>query len=359
MLILASSLVLVFALGLGTILAQSTSVTNPSLTQALKPLELTATFIVGLATANAPTPMPSMPTLTPMPTYTDAVLTVQKAKFLNTLISTLGFNHAIFAPIVTDMVKAESAFETLEPLALDFRTINFGNAKYVAVIIYRAGYDSGFDRLLLFRIVDQTPILLNNPLDTLPESLLHYSFIDQGFADRNDNGLPDLAISVGWGGSCCSAKLTLFEIDHYNQFVDISPHASDVYPARFEDLNHDGFPEIEAISPSGQGWESVTRWFGWNGQDYVDVSAQYPEFYLPRINAFSQKLTSDSQCHLKDTIDVEMLDFLADYDVMGRLPEGWSELLRLIKMNCSSSNLQTYSKLLATAQQWVNLHSKS
>ena len=361
MLVLAASFVIVFAFGLVTIQAQNNPVTNLSPTQSLKPLELTATFIVGLATANAPTLTPTLRPvpITPMPTFTEPVLGVLKAKYINTIVSTVGFNHPTFDMIVTDMVRAETTSpHRLEPLALDFRTVNFGNTKYVAVIIYRGGYDSGFDRLLLFRIVDQTPLELTNPLETLPESLLHYSFIDQGFADRNGNGLPDLAVSVGWGGTCCAPKLSLFEIKPNNQVVDIAPYARDVYPERFEDLNHDGLPEIESWSPSGQGSESIKRWFGWNGQRYVDVSAQYPQFYLPRINEFAHKLTSDSQCHLKNVVIEEMMNFLADYKALGRLSEGWNELQQLIRVNCSPADLQKYEKLLTDIEDWKNYYSK-
>ncbi len=427
MLVVFLFFVILFVLGLGMILAQNNSVTglvptqepwqltitsimdnrtayaklypSPTLTPlpaftathevfgTLDPLEMTATYIVGEATDAAAIEFTNtasaifgiepittgtlMPTS--VPTYTVAELTQQKKAYLNKLTTTVGFNHPIFDDIANSLIVEEvqaDRYLDLSELTLELKTTSFANTKYVVLIIHHAGYEAGFDRLVLFRLANQQPILLDNPLSIPVDSLYYLFFDEQGFTDWNGNGLPDIAVYVGRGGSCCAPWLEILEIKPNNQIVDISPQPTKVYPARFEDLNHDGIPEIKGLEPrSGISSVDLVLWFGWDGQQYVNVSAQYPELYMPRIQTFIQKLTSVSDCRLKSINrsdssnkvviwDVEIENFLADYYAIGHLLEGWSDLQRLLKVNCSDGDLQTYGKWLTTIEKWVNLYSK-
>ena len=336
------------------------------------PLELTATFIVAAATTSGSMGSTPSPTATPEPTYTVAQLAKQKTEYINKLVSTVGFDHPVFEEIANNLLVGEVSVDRyieLEDLDIEMRTTTFAKEKYLVLIIHPARVY--FDRLLIFRFMNQDPVLVDNPPPIASDSFIYIGFDDKGFVDWNSNGLPDIVIYTSYGGNCCLPRLNLLELESTDHFVDISPQTIRVYPASFKDLNKDGIPEIKGLEP-GSGMSSVdlVLWYGWDGQQYVNVSAQYPELYLPRITAFVQRLSSVPECHLKginnsdSTIKVliwyvEIENVLADYYAIGQLSEGWIELQQLLKENCSKADLQIYGKWLTTIDNAVKRYSKS
>lgn len=413
MLILASSLVLVFALGLGTLLAQGTTptlepwqstltaimvnktayaelypspTTTPTLASiaaqtpqpiTLDPLELTATYIVGQATdqtaieytetANAifgfsisqDAVVP--PTFTPIPTYTVAELTQQKTAYINKLTKTVGFSYPIFDEIANSLLVEEvlaNHYLTLDELELDTQSVSFGNSKYVVLVVYGVGTHMSFSRILLFRVSDQEPVMLENP-STISSDLFVYIGLNP-FADVNGNGLPDMPVYSSYGGSCCPPQLHILEIKPNREIVDITPETDEVYPARLIDLNDDGVLEIQTQNPSPglSSWIYLVRWFGWNGKDYVDISSQHPELYLSQINLLEQGLFSPERCN-RGYFAVEVENYLVNFYAMGRLSDGWSELQRLLKLHCSTDDLQKAEGVLKDVEEWMNSLPKS
>lgn len=335
------------------------------------PLELTATFIVAAATTSGSVGSKLSPTATPEPTYTVAQLAKQKTEYINKLVSTVGFDHPVFEEIANNLLVEEVSVDRyieLEDLEIEMRTTTFAKEKYLVLTIHPAGVY--FDRLLIFRFVNQDPVLVDNPSTIDSDGFIYIGFDDKGFVDWNSNGLPDIVIYTSYGGNCCLPRLNLLELEPNNHIVDISPQTTRVYPASFKDLNRDGIPEIKGLEPrSGISSVDLVLWYGWNGQQYVNVSAQYPEFYLPRITALIQRLSSVPECHLKGINssdssnkvliwDVEIENVLADYYAIGQLSEGWIELQQMLKENCSKADLQIYGNWLTTIDKWVKLYSK-
>ncbi len=415
MLILASSLVLVFALGFGALLAQTnlngeelpteqpwqstltaimttrtanaelypSPTTTPTLASivtqtpqplTLDPLELTATYIVGQATEQAAVELTStanaifgipaepgtlIPTYTPMPTYTVEELSQQKTVYINKLVAVAGFSHPIFDEIANNLLVEESLanrYLTLDQLEVDTQSVSFVDSKYVILVVHRVGYYFGFVRVIFFQVINQEPILLQNPPSISSDG---YMYVSLGtFADLNGNGLPDIPVYTSFGGNCCLPEVHILETKPNNQIVDISPQAKDVKPVRLIDLNDDGVTEIQAQSGSaGMGTVWIIRWFGWDGQAYVDISRQHPELYLSNINLFAQ-YTSSRAC--ENGLDWSVIEnYLANYYVMGRLSEGWSELQRLLKLHCSTDDLQKAEGVLKDVEEWMNSLPKS
>jgi hypothetical protein len=419
MLISASSLVIVFALGLGSMLSQTnsnggasptvdeswqstlaaiiaaktayakvypsptlTSTSTPDVTRTVvqetrnartpETLEMTASYIVQQATdqaaiaytktANAIFGIPLssrtfLPANTIMPTPTDtaAELERQKAEYITEIRAVVGFTHPIFDEIAQQFVD-ENRTDGRGHLQLDTRAIFFQNVQYIALIIRREG-DSPLlwhSYLVLFRSSDHGMALLDNDLGYY----LTMGFDEYGFTDRNKNGLPDLTVYAWNGGKCCPFELHIFEIKPTHQIEEISPWTTDVYPIRFIDLDNDGIPEIEGQEGTVGAYNPmITRWFGWNGQAYVDISRQHPELYLSRINDFAQGIASD--CDRFPPVREEMEYYLANFYAMGRLSDGWSELQRILKLHCSADELQRVEGVLKEVEQWMNSLPKS
>jgi hypothetical protein len=332
----------------------------------LDPLEITATYIVSEATGTAAaifgftigSDVPT-PTVTPMPTYSSAELSQQKKAYLNKLVTVAGFSSPVFEDIANNLLVEEGltnqyiALSELEPEA---QSISFDGSKYVVLVVTSEKYGMFLSQILLFRVTNQESVLLDDPSTTELDGFVYIGLDEHGFADVNGNGLPDLTVYTSYGGNCCLPTLHILEIKPNHQIADIAPETTDVYLARFIDLNDDGVPESQGQSPgSGSSTIWLIRWFGWNGQIYVDISRQHPELYLPTINELAQEIPVS--CHNLDWQPLE--NYLVNFYAMGRLSDGWSELQRLLKSHCSTEDLKNAEGVFKDVEQWMNSLPKS
>jgi hypothetical protein len=352
----------------------SVATQNP-VQKTIDPLEMTATYIVGEATDAAAIELTSTAvavfgfaitegnpalTITPIPTYSSAELSQQKKTYLNKLITTAGFSSPIFEEIANNLLVEEGvtnqyiALNELEPEA---QSISFNGSKYVVLVVTSEKYGVFLSHILLFRVTNQESILLDDPSTKDLDGFVYVGFNNNGFADVNGNGLPDLTVYTSYGGNCCLPQLHILEIQSDHQMKGISPKTTDVYPARLIDLNNDGVPEIQGQSPgSGMSTIWLIRWFGWNGKAYVDISRQHPELYLTTINELAQEIGSSCSYNLDWSI---LENYLVNFYAMGRLSDGWDELQRLLKLHCSADELQKAEGVLKDVEQWMNSLPKS
>lgn len=309
------------------------------------------------------------PTATPIPTYTKDEFAARKTELVNILISVMGFKHPIFDQIANDFVAEESRNGAQKSrFKPEVAMTWFAGSKYVAALVPEPdsvvlGYVMGSSRFLLFRILNGKPVLLDHPTLQFLGGNITYFDVDferdnvVGFADHNNNGLPDLAIYSTCGGSACSPVMTLIEIQNTGEMIDITPKTPDGYPMWFVDLNHDGIWEIQgreetcivdcmAYSP---------RFFGWTGTEYVDITSQYPEYFMPDITAFLQRLQNNTECYLPVGENFDRV--LLGYYAIGRLKEGWATIKPLLKWDaCTAEQLKFYGHQIQNAETWVKDH---
>lgn len=173
---------------------------------------------------------------------------------------------------------------------------------------------------------DGIPVLLENPSEHKRNTWTVFTdapYYPPGFADRNKNGLPDLAISNPNGGSHLTVALTLLEIQENGNIIDIAPERGDLDILEFRDIDLDQVLEIYGFGNfCVEGYDcrqfQIARWFGWNGTAYVDISAEQAAFYQPE-NYIGYGYNS-----------CPGYQALINYYVMDRLETGWD----LMRDNC-------------------------
>jgi hypothetical protein len=238
------------------------------------------------------------------------------------------------------------------------KTTYEGNT-YIVMLINRSDSPLMGHQLLMFRVEDDEIYLLPHPIQT--EGIGYIMVFVDGFADRNGNGYPDLAIDTGTGGSHPTLYLVLLELRPHGEVEDISPQSSDALPRYLVDLDGDGIFEIEARGciPHPFNGYCLDRYFGfrrlfaWDGTAYRDISATN-EAYWPAIAAFWRGTREREGCLLPD---YPMYDMLVGYLAMGRLQEGWSRLHPLLRWDtCSQDSFARYSKDMIDLVAWVGTH---
>ncbi len=346
-----------------------TVVQKTNTTHELDPLEMTATYIVSEAIGTLVAIVSviqdsDLPTasITPMPTYSLAELSQQKKLYLNKLVKIAGFSSPAFEDIANSLLVEEVlsnqyvGLDELEPVA---QSISFGGSKYTVLVVTSVKYGVFLSQILLFRVTNQDAVLLDNPSILDLDSFVYVGLDERGFADMNGNSLPDITVYTSYGGNCCLPQLHILEIQSDFQITDIAPKATDIYPARLMDLNDDGVPEIQGQSPaSGTSTIWLIRWFGWSGHSYVDISSQHPELYLSQINLLEQELFSPERCN-RGYFSLELENYLVNFYAMGHLSDGWSKLQRLLKRHCSTDDLQKAEDVLKDIEHWMNSLPKS
>jgi hypothetical protein len=349
-----------------------------------EPLAATATTMVQRAT------------LGPHPTLSSEIVGFIQQQFVDILKSSLGFYHPVFEE-AAGSAAASRFFQLGMPYKPQVVTTDFESNKYVAAILpaslpyngpYRFDPDYPADGLFVFRIPDGTgtPILVDKIAGSGPASEFFNLYPDgldtgfltnahrrdaypeppvYGFQDVNKNGLPDLAITGYPGGNTPWLLLMLYEITGDHQVVNITPHV----PARWDGFYMDGFAD-----PNGDGvWEIRmadvanaaanlfhpqmydTRWFGWNGSAYVDITSQMADFYQPDIDAFMSQLQNAGPCFRPTD---EMSWALAHYFELGRLREAWAEIEPRLRWNeCTPEQMADFDYGIPLIQQWVEYYS--
>ncbi len=181
-----------------------------------------------------------------------------------------------------------------------------------------------------------------------------------GFSDRNQNSLPDLAFGVSNGGNCSDCgSVILLELTLDDQVRDITPN-SDLNPNGLIDLNDDW--KIEVIttdhhdadfgsnSHAGSPYES--RVYEWQGDSYKEASVKFASYY-DRKNAELKdriKRTYDRR-FISSVVSPLLAQMFFNYEAIQRTEEGWKEVVSLgnlenWEIKPSRSNETKYRRVL-------------
>lgn len=316
----------------------------------IDPLFITATYIVAEATGTA------INTSTPTPTFSPEEIVHEAVTYKQQLVDQMGFTHPVLDQIAQDYVSCIVNRYSIKHIPIEIHSTVFNESEYVVVSIPMPHNGYCYDRLLFFRFEDGNPLLLDAPTHYREIYANDFVYIPEAFADRNRNGLPDLPVITANIGTCCPARLDLFEIDLDGNLVNIAPTPMDmIYPSFLEDRDGDGIWEIygvrERIGPYDGYCCILQRWWGWNGTAYVDSSAQQFDFYMPRIKAFFNDLDQSDECPIAD---YRFKQILFDYYAMGKLAQAHRDIVSHFKVNnCSVEQLKTYHNLFFRFDLWL------
>lgn len=329
-------------------IAQST----PPITIISPPIDRTATAIIQRATDEAP------PTEVPL---TNAEKEELQRRWVSEMETAFGFAHPIFDYIASEIISQSYLFggsDILRTFRLRFhihRTA-FENDEYIAGVIPFPP-----DAVLIFQIKPGGDVFLLN--DVFP-GFSWYTGLDD-FADRNGNGYPDILVGGYMGGNCGRRPLRIWEIRPGGILVDLSADWVSTRGTETQDLNGDGVLEfmenrVTTDIPGGYspcGYPVVHHWYGWDGAQYVDISATLDESYYPRIAAFWADEAHQSGCLLPDA---EMYLLLLDYEVLGRLEEGWARLAPTLRWeSCPAQTLIDQGETMGAFLTWVGEHRRN
>ena len=203
------------------------------------PFEITAMHVVGMATRQAhftPTYTPITPTLTPRPTQDYPAFS---AYYRQILAQTAGFDHPVFDEVVESLVEQLRVWEVEEGLRLtgarfqpEIARVRLDSSEYVAMLAQDQMLEEA-NRLLLFRRDSDVIILLPIPPRSDPTGYVYsftpWSWLEPadleayGFADRNGNGLPDIAIYTTTGGNHPLRATWMLEIQSDGSIAELMP----------------------------------------------------------------------------------------------------------------------------------------
>src|SRR5690606_8331158 len=81
----------------------------------------------------------------------------------------------------------------------------------------------------------------------------------------------------------------------------------------------------------------VNRWYGWDGEAYVDISSTLDESYYPLIaNDYWRTIEASAGCWVPDH---DTYQLLADYYSIGKVAEAWERLEPLLRWDeCSEDD---------------------
>lgn len=296
-----------------------------------------------LPTSPPPKPTPTLPT-------TENQLLIRLQHFV---VSVAGFEHPEIDAHLYRFVRGKQ--NPVSHFCVSKSSIRFNDSEYVALAVPGAS-EYGNNWLMMFQIPD----------DHIPNLLFTDGPIEgiDGFGDRNVNGLPDF---VWWSGYVyLGSFMFISEVQPDGSMRNINPETYDVQSRFFEDVNNDGLLEIQGSStyfhalipaigdPHATG--TLVRWFGWNGEAYVDISAQQHTYYEAEIDQLLADLHYEN-CNLDQTIR-QLHQIFLDYYVMGRGREGWDIIKpyfrEMLKNNCQSYTQQyTRSDIERIVSQYV------
>jgi hypothetical protein len=349
-------------------------------------LALTATAIVGRATNVAAEAL--LPTSTPRSTLTATEEETLRLRWLTELETAAGFSDPQFTLFVDALIIEAQELIERDNRELGYRddwstrirrfstrpevaTITVDGVTYVAIVAERSILLRSYT-LMLFRVVDGhvelVPIPIQDELDgyilaveTDPNTTGDtFRAGTLGFADRNSNGFPDLAIGWHCGGNSRCHRVYLIELQG-STVIDLMPDTGDLRPRELVDLDADGIMEIEADSyfygvrfpglPTSA-MPLVTRYYGWDSASnaYHDISATVDESHWSAINAFWQEVAQDEGCIPTFDAYAPLLNYLA----MDRLTEGWALVEpHLHWEKCEPRMKEQYSTEMVDLVAWV------
>ncbi len=240
-------------------------------------------------------------------------------------------------------------------IILDVARTEFNETSYVAVIVGQNPTGFTDPTLLVFRLGDRGPTLISELRRTewatmfFDSEYLNFELLKgdvfkeqlhSGFADRNRNGLPELAVRVSNGGNCYDCgRLLLLELTEDGGVRDITP-ISDFNPNGLADIDGDGKLEVATTRFFEFGFGSLAhagspyalRLYSWNQQTdkYEEASKQFTSFYDNQIASLGTEIVSTYGQPLDAPIILPKLaSILFHYEVTGRLQQGWSEVQSL------------------------------
>jgi len=322
------------------------------------PFELTATYIVGQATdvvRHYLATQAALGTIYPTPTLIPTVGPTQieslRARWLKELESGAGFSHPLLTTLVDEMADAlptvvPAANERGWPLDLagfslrpQMAETTFQGVTYRLLIFFNSFSDIT-TRTIMFKLMGTDWLVVD--LSAIDGGYGFAVALDEragspaGFADRNGNGYPDIAIWRYFDANTIDGTRRLLEIRPGDEIVDLIPPEIDTIERWLVDLEGDGVFEImvsqivnihpatfeQMISPSYCCVAQI-HYYGWTGARYEDISASLDERYWPEIEDYWRHARTVGAC-LQPTY--EMAQMLLAYDARGALAEGWAML---------------------------------
>jgi len=312
---------------------------------------------------------------TPPPTLTSDELQGLHERWLDELETAAGFSHPVFEEVVDGLVQtAPDAYaEYLRNFHMqpEIERTEYEGSTYVALIVEPEFILAGSRRLLLFRLTDDGPVLLPDVLNTGFYYYITFSGVRfghdgdlGGFADRNGNGYPDLAIDTDSNGSCGVQAMQVLEIRPDDRVMNLSPitmqHLGDSAPRDFVDLEGDGILEIVvatySVAPTSYGCHipAMIQYYAWDGTAYQNISPTLDESYYPAIDQYWSSIDREDVCLLPDQ---PMYQMLIDYIALGRLEEGWLRLQRVLHWERCPGDLTDFQRdHMLSLVAWVGSH---
>jgi hypothetical protein len=366
-----------------------TQLSVPTPDPSVNEFQQTATYIIAAATASVETmnnpilrlwgsirsvfnPSPSTATPhrayiapTPIPTFTSAELQQLPARWVTSLETALGFSHPILEETINAFIQ-QSPPEILPDAYFyppEIRRVNYGDDTYVAIVPMPALYfgNDAMSQFLLFRITDDVPTLIYeygyDESTQYEYDASSMSMDINGFGDVNDNGYPDLASFVSGLHSCPNRILLLIEIQPNGEVLDITPQRTgemSFVQARYPDGSDvlalhfiEGFYVPYALE--GCLYPRISRYFGWDGTAYQEISATVDESNYSVISTFWDNISEDAVCIIPDRLMYEML--LSEY-VRGNFLAAWERLEPRLRWDeCSAETLAGWE--ITSFEEWV------
>ncbi|MFN8374516.1 MAG: hypothetical protein U0694_16765 [Anaerolineae bacterium] len=316
--------------------------------------------------------MISVSPVTPVPTLTGDEIAQLQLRWQHDLEAAVGFSHPVLETIAGYFVGSLQGrtytlhdWNTYTPEP-EVSRVTFENVLYVAVV-NRDTLLTPVGWFLMFRMIDDQPELLDDELPNYPRADFMYlnvfttsdGQIISGFADRNGNGYPDLAVDTASSGSNGWSITLLFELRPAGEVVYLTPATPDVPPNSFVDLNGDSILEMRgvwkyydvALGLPNCCFPLMIRYFGWDGTVYQDISSTLPDLYYPAIAELQKGFRGGFGCMHPS---VSLYQMLIDYYAIGRLPEGWAWLQPRLDLNSCSIH-DTFNYEIDGLLKWVNV----
>lgn len=169
------------------------------------------------------------------------------------------------------------------------------------------------------------------------------------FRDINNDSIPEVILSLYWGGQHCCVDMNVYSLSAPNKIID--SQISDFAWADIEDLDGDSIPEFGTMDRSWFEWKS-DRWNNpcpriirkWDGEKYRIANYRFPEYVaewntedaLRKLKKACQ--TSNGEYNPNDSIPEfppsEMGKILVSYMYAGQ-----AETAREVLDNCWPDNI--------------------
>lgn len=349
-----------YLVGRATEMARGTAVTpvqQIAATVSLDPMLLTATYIVQRATDAELATQQTNPSRTPAPTLTTEEAEVLRLRWKAELESAAGFTHPIFDQITYNLILDDWKWiwTGWDPhnISLDPQThrITYEESTYVAILHIWGGLFPS--PLLVFRLTGNDVTLIFHSRST------PYYWDSEGFADRNANGYPELALGGYSGGNCGGFTISLLEIRPSDELVNVAPEVSgEVNLNEWVDVDNDGLLEIKGFDRVGIPLYGVScpelqiiHLYRWNGTAYEDVTAEYGAAYYPNLETYWDSIEPSEGCLLPD---YAMYEMLVGSIALGQLQEAWSRLWDSLQWGeCSGAVLVEHASEMTDLLTWV------